>query len=83
MRLANIIVLLVSLWLQITTCGDGECKTCGYNHKLYPVSKLSCNSYNLLRKTTNLYIVLEVLRSLIRRAADARINDAVITSIQS
>ncbi|XP_055506920.1 transmembrane channel-like protein 7 isoform X1 [Leucoraja erinacea] len=35
-RLANIIVLLVSLWLQITTCGDGECKTCGYNHKLYP-----------------------------------------------
>ncbi|XP_051877722.1 transmembrane channel-like protein 7 [Pristis pectinata] len=35
-RLANIIVLLVSLWSQITTCDGGECKPCGYNHKLYP-----------------------------------------------
>ncbi|XP_078273659.1 transmembrane channel-like protein 7 isoform X2 [Rhinoraja longicauda] len=35
-RLANIIVLLVSLWSQITTCDDEGCKTCGYNHKLYP-----------------------------------------------
>ncbi|XP_072124900.1 transmembrane channel-like protein 7 isoform X1 [Mobula birostris] len=35
-RLANIIVLLVSLWSQITTCDGGECKLCGYNHKLYP-----------------------------------------------
>ncbi|XP_072416298.1 transmembrane channel-like protein 7 isoform X1 [Chiloscyllium punctatum] len=36
-RLANIIVLLLSLWSQITTCtGDDECKPCGYNNKLYP-----------------------------------------------
>ncbi|GCB60294.1 hypothetical protein scyTo_0014140 [Scyliorhinus torazame] len=35
-RLANIIVLLITLWSQITTCKDGECKTCGYNNKLYP-----------------------------------------------
>ncbi|XP_078097059.1 transmembrane channel-like protein 7 [Mustelus asterias] len=35
-RLANIIVLLVSLWSQITTCEDGDCKTCGYNNELYP-----------------------------------------------
>ncbi|XP_072916646.1 transmembrane channel-like protein 7 [Hemitrygon akajei] len=35
-RLANIIVLLLSLWSQITTCDGGECKPCGYNHKSYP-----------------------------------------------
>ncbi|XP_048465793.1 transmembrane channel-like protein 7 [Rhincodon typus] len=35
-RLANIIVLLLSLWSQITTCDDDACKPCGYNNKLYP-----------------------------------------------
>ncbi|XP_067859309.1 transmembrane channel-like protein 7 isoform X2 [Heptranchias perlo] len=35
-RLANIIVLLLTLWSQITTCNGGECKLCGYNNKLYP-----------------------------------------------
>ncbi|XP_069762179.1 transmembrane channel-like protein 7 [Narcine bancroftii] len=35
-RLANIIVLLLSLWSQITKCSDEQCKPCGYNHDLYP-----------------------------------------------
>ncbi|XP_067912295.1 transmembrane channel-like protein 7 isoform X2 [Heterodontus francisci] len=35
-RLANIIVLLVTLWSQITTCDDSNCHICGYNHNLYP-----------------------------------------------
>ncbi|XP_041063110.1 transmembrane channel-like protein 7 isoform X2 [Carcharodon carcharias] len=35
-RLANIIVLLASLWSQITTCKNPDCKPCGYNNKLYP-----------------------------------------------
>uniref|UniRef100_UPI00398EE235 transmembrane channel-like protein 7 isoform X2 n=1 Tax=Pristiophorus japonicus TaxID=55135 RepID=UPI00398EE235 len=35
-RLANIIVLLVTLWTQITKCDGGKCLPCGYNNKLYP-----------------------------------------------
>ncbi|NXD63131.1 TMC7 protein, partial [Eolophus roseicapillus] len=35
-RLANIGVLLFSLWSQISYCATDECKTCGYNYKLYP-----------------------------------------------
>ncbi|NXT72675.1 TMC7 protein, partial [Chaetops frenatus] len=35
-RLANIAVLLFSLWSQISDCGTDKCKPCGYNYKLYP-----------------------------------------------
>ncbi|NXH90771.1 TMC7 protein, partial [Edolisoma coerulescens] len=35
-RLANIGVLLFSLWGQIFDCGTDKCKPCGYNYKLYP-----------------------------------------------
>ncbi|XP_066416959.1 transmembrane channel-like protein 7 [Molothrus aeneus] len=35
-RLANIGVLLFSLWSQISNCGSDKCKPCGYNYKLYP-----------------------------------------------
>ncbi|NXY16394.1 TMC7 protein, partial [Atrichornis clamosus] len=35
-RLANIGVLLFSLWSQISDCGTDKCKPCGYNYKLYP-----------------------------------------------
>ncbi|NXA88001.1 TMC7 protein, partial [Melanocharis versteri] len=35
-RLANIVVLLFSLWSQISDCGADKCKPCGYNYKLYP-----------------------------------------------
>ncbi|NXM95798.1 TMC7 protein, partial [Sylvia borin] len=35
-RLANIGVLLFSLWSQISNCGNDKCKPCGYNYKLYP-----------------------------------------------
>ncbi|NWR46394.1 TMC7 protein, partial [Regulus satrapa] len=35
-RLANIGVLLFSLWSQISGCGTDKCKPCGYNYKLYP-----------------------------------------------
>ncbi|NWS42393.1 TMC7 protein, partial [Probosciger aterrimus] len=35
-RLANIGVLLFSLWSQISYCATDECKACGYNYKLYP-----------------------------------------------
>ncbi|NXU96884.1 TMC7 protein, partial [Cettia cetti] len=35
-RLANIGVLLVSLWSQISDCDSDKCKPCGYNYKLYP-----------------------------------------------
>ncbi|CAN8191819.1 unnamed protein product [Coccothraustes coccothraustes] len=35
-RLASIVVLLFSLWSQISGCGGDKCKPCGYNYKLYP-----------------------------------------------
>ncbi|NXY66275.1 TMC7 protein, partial [Callaeas wilsoni] len=35
-RLANIGVLLFSLWSQISDCGTDKCQPCGYNYKLYP-----------------------------------------------
>uniref|UniRef100_A0A803XT16 Transmembrane channel like 7 n=1 Tax=Meleagris gallopavo TaxID=9103 RepID=A0A803XT16_MELGA len=38
-RLANIAVLLVSLWSQIH-CTTDQCKACGYDYKLYPVGRL-------------------------------------------
>ncbi|NWW05423.1 TMC7 protein, partial [Oreocharis arfaki] len=36
LRLANIGVLLFSLWSQISDCSTDKCKPCGYNYKLYP-----------------------------------------------
>ncbi|NWI41174.1 TMC7 protein, partial [Picathartes gymnocephalus] len=36
LRLANIAVLLFSLWSQISDCDTDKCKPCGYNYKLYP-----------------------------------------------
>ncbi|NWI92669.1 TMC7 protein, partial [Pitta sordida] len=36
LRLANIGVLLFSLWSQISDCAADKCKPCGYNYKLYP-----------------------------------------------
>lgn len=38
-RLANIVVLLFSLWNQISYCDTDKCKACGYNYELYPVSR--------------------------------------------
>ncbi|NXU77140.1 TMC7 protein, partial [Oreotrochilus melanogaster] len=35
-RLANIGVLLFSLWGQISYCDSDKCKACGYNYELYP-----------------------------------------------
>ncbi|XP_054247287.1 transmembrane channel-like protein 7 [Indicator indicator] len=35
-RLANIAVLLFSLWSQISYCASDKCKACGYNYELYP-----------------------------------------------
>ncbi|KFP56110.1 Transmembrane channel-like 7, partial [Cariama cristata] len=35
-RLANIGVLLFSLWSQISYCATKECVACGYNYELYP-----------------------------------------------
>lgn len=42
LRLASLLVLLLSLWNQITCGGNaeaGECKTCGYNYKELPVRR--------------------------------------------
>ncbi|NWU84477.1 TMC7 protein, partial [Onychorhynchus coronatus] len=36
LRLANIGVLLFSLWSQILDCAADKCEPCGYNYKLYP-----------------------------------------------
>ncbi|XP_007437980.1 transmembrane channel-like protein 7 [Python bivittatus] len=48
-RLANIVVLLVSLWARITSCAD-KCKTCGYNYDLYPCweSRVGQEMYKLM-----------------------------------
>ncbi|NXG58360.1 TMC7 protein, partial [Hemiprocne comata] len=35
-RLANIGVLLFSLWGQISYCDTDKCRACGYNYELYP-----------------------------------------------
>lgn len=42
LRLASLLVLLFSLWNQITCGGQAEakeCKTCGYNYKELPVRR--------------------------------------------
>ncbi|XP_068555014.1 transmembrane channel-like protein 7 isoform X1 [Anas acuta] len=48
-RLANIGVLLFSLWSQIH-CANDNCKACGYNYKLYPCweSAVGQEMYKLL-----------------------------------
>ncbi|XP_073914281.1 voltage-gated chloride channel TMC4 isoform X2 [Castor canadensis] len=53
LRLASLLVLLFSLWNQITCGGDREaeaCKTCGYNYKELPCweTRLGQEMYKLL-----------------------------------
>ncbi|XP_015360869.1 transmembrane channel-like protein 4 isoform X1 [Marmota marmota marmota] len=53
LRLASLLVLLFSLWNQITCGGDAEaedCKTCGYNYKELPCweTRLGQEMYKLL-----------------------------------
>lgn len=38
LRLASLLVLLGTLWNQIS-CGEAECKACGYNYKELPVRR--------------------------------------------
>ncbi|KAM6250294.1 transmembrane channel-like protein 7 [Porphyrio hochstetteri] len=49
-RLANIIVLLISLWYQISCSDTEECRACGYNYKLYPCweSEVGREMYKLM-----------------------------------
>ncbi|KAF1397923.1 Transmembrane channel-like protein 7, partial [Spheniscus humboldti] len=49
-RLANIGVLLFSLWSQISYCATDECKACGYNYELYPCweSEVGQEMYKLM-----------------------------------
>ncbi|XP_042294065.1 transmembrane channel-like protein 7 isoform X2 [Sceloporus undulatus] len=49
-RLANIGVLLVSLWIRITSCADEKCVACGYNYQLYPCweSRVGQEMYKLM-----------------------------------
>ncbi|XP_069726669.1 transmembrane channel-like protein 7 isoform X1 [Phaenicophaeus curvirostris] len=50
MRLANIGVLLFSLWSHISYCATVECKACGYNYELYPCweSEVGQEMYKLM-----------------------------------
>ncbi|KAH0631901.1 hypothetical protein JD844_019800 [Phrynosoma platyrhinos] len=49
-RLANIGVLLVSLWIRIKSCADEKCEVCGYNYQLYPCweSRVGQEMYKLM-----------------------------------
>ncbi|NXX89135.1 TMC7 protein, partial [Centropus bengalensis] len=49
-RLANIGVLLFSLWSQISYCATDKCKACGYNYELYPCweSQVGQEMYKLM-----------------------------------
>ncbi|XP_053132067.1 transmembrane channel-like protein 7 isoform X3 [Hemicordylus capensis] len=49
-RLANIGVLLFSLWTRITSCANKKCQACGYNYQLYPCweSRVGQEMYKLL-----------------------------------
>ncbi|NXA38491.1 TMC7 protein, partial [Eudromia elegans] len=49
-RLANIGVLLLSLWSQISSCTTDKCNACGYNYELYPCweSQVGQEMYKLL-----------------------------------
>ncbi|XP_014372932.1 transmembrane channel-like protein 4 isoform X1 [Alligator sinensis] len=53
LRLASLVVLLVSLWMQITCHGQTEafdCRTCGYNHRHFPCweTRVGQEMYKLL-----------------------------------
>lgn len=53
LRLASLLVLLFSLWNQITCRGNAEaekCKTCGYNYKELPVRKTGAKSPGCLKE---------------------------------
>nr|XP_033818793.1 transmembrane channel-like protein 7 isoform X2 [Geotrypetes seraphini] len=49
-RLANIGVLLITLWTRITYCVFGICSLCGYNHDTYPCweSRVGQEMYKLM-----------------------------------
>ncbi|XP_063200893.1 transmembrane channel-like protein 7 [Chroicocephalus ridibundus] len=49
-RLANIGVLLFSLWSQISYCATDKCNACGYNYELYPCweSEVGQEMYKLM-----------------------------------
>ncbi|XP_062999247.1 transmembrane channel-like protein 7 [Elgaria multicarinata webbii] len=49
-RLANIGVLLFSLWTRITSCANEKCEPCGYNYQLYPCweSRIGQEMYKLM-----------------------------------
>ncbi|XP_061455298.1 transmembrane channel-like protein 7 isoform X2 [Rhineura floridana] len=49
-RLANIGVLLFSLWTRIRSCANEKCKACGYNYQLYPCweSRVGQEMYKLM-----------------------------------
>ncbi|NXW33261.1 TMC7 protein, partial [Phaetusa simplex] len=49
-RLANIGVLLFSLWSQISYCTTDKCNACGYNYELYPCweSEVGQEMYKLM-----------------------------------
>ncbi|NWX50163.1 TMC7 protein, partial [Steatornis caripensis] len=49
-RLANIGVLLFSLWSRISYCATDKCQACGYNYELYPCweSEVGQEMYKLM-----------------------------------
>nr|XP_060642287.1 transmembrane channel-like protein 7 [Anolis sagrei ordinatus] len=49
-RLANIGVLLASLWIRIKSCADEKCEACGYNYQVYPCweSRVGQEMYKLM-----------------------------------
>ncbi|XP_034987888.1 transmembrane channel-like protein 7 isoform X1 [Zootoca vivipara] len=49
-RLANIGVLLFSLWTRIRSCTNAKCMACGYNYQLYPCweSRVGQEMYKLM-----------------------------------
>ncbi|XP_053460435.1 transmembrane channel-like protein 4 isoform X2 [Nycticebus coucang] len=70
LRLTSLVVLLFSLWNQITCGGDGqdeECKTCGYNYKELPLTLFStCSpaSRTFRASTVNFFFPLVLLLGL-------------------
>ncbi|KFP86797.1 Transmembrane channel-like 7, partial [Apaloderma vittatum] len=60
-RLANIGVLLFSLWSQISYCTTDKCNACGYNYELYPCweSEVGQEMYKLM--IFDFFIILAVV----------------------